>query len=157
MANQKEPIVKLSPVEQIGIVVKDMDQAIDYYSSTFGWGPFHVMDLEMKGATYRGKICDCRLKIGFYRADPIEIELIQVLEGETPHTEFLRERGEGLQHLRFSVDNLDEMLAKLAKQGIEPVFQHSYPEIGISFAYLDTDKIGGVMFELIEIKKVEKV
>ncbi len=97
------------------------------------------------------------MKIGFYRADPIEIELIQVLEGETPHTEFLRERGEGLQHLRFSVDNLDEMLAKLAKQGIEPVFQHSYPEVGISFAYLDTDKIGGVMFELIEIKKVEKV
>jgi hypothetical protein len=49
------------------------------------------------------------------------------------------------------------MLDKLAKQGIEPVFQHSYPEIGISFAYLDTDKIGGIMFELIEIKKVDKV
>ena len=157
MANQQEFLVQLPPVEQIGIVVKDMDQAIDYYSSTFGWGPFHVMDFEMKGATYRGQICDCRLKIGFYHADPVEIELIQVLEGDTPHTEFLRERGEGLQHLRFSVDNLDDMLAKLAKQGIKPVFQHSYPEIGISFAYLDTDKIGGVMFELIETKKVERV
>ncbi len=54
MANQQEPIVKLPPVEQIGIVVKDMDQAIDYYSSTFGWGPFHVMDLEMKGSHLPG-------------------------------------------------------------------------------------------------------
>ncbi|GAF80790.1 unnamed protein product [marine sediment metagenome] len=153
MAKKQEPRVKLPPVEQVGIVVKDMERAMEYYSSTFGWGPFQVMELEMKGATYRGQPCDCRLKLAFARSGPIEIELIQVLEGETPHTEFLREKGEGLQHLRFSVDDIDGTLAKLAKEGIEPVFQHSYPEIGISFAYLNTDKIGGVMIELIEIKK----
>lgn len=155
MVKQQEPVVKLPPVEQVGIVVKDIDSAMEYYSSTFGWGPFHLMQLPMKGAIYRGKPGDCTLKLAFARSGPIEIELIQVLEGETPHTEFLRERGEGLQHLRFSVENLDGTLAKLAKEGIEPVFQHSYPEIGISFAYLDTDKIGGVMIELIEIKKRE--
>jgi catechol 2,3-dioxygenase-like lactoylglutathione lyase family enzyme len=155
MAKQREPMVKLPPVEQVGIVVKDIDGAMEYYSSTFGWGPFHVMQLPMKGAIYRGKPGDCILKLAFTHSGPIEIELIQVLEGETPHTEFLRERGEGLQHLRFRVDDINDTLAELAKEGIEPVFQHSYPEIGISFAYLNTDKIGGVMIELIEMKKRE--
>lgn len=153
MSEQQEPRVKLPPVEQIGIVVKDMDRAIEYYTSTFGWGPFNVQELEMKGATYRGQQCDCRLKLAFAHSGPIEIELIQVVEGETPYTEFLREKGEGVQHLRFNVDDLDGVLAELAKDGIEPVFHHSYPEVGISFAYLNTDRIGGVMFELIEIKK----
>ena len=152
MAKQQEPRVKLPPVEQIGFVVKDIDKAIEFYSSVFGWGPFRVYESEMKGFTYRGQKGDCRLKTAFAKSGPIEIELIQVLEGETPHTEFLREKGEGLQHLRFHVDDIDAMLTELAKEGIEPVWHHRLPEFGIAFAYLNTDKIGGVTLELIEGK-----
>ena len=92
MAKQQEPRVKLPPVSQIGIVVKDMDKAIEYYSSTFGWGPFNVLDIELKEFTYKGEPGDCRLKVALARSGPVEIELIQVLEGETPHLEFLREK-----------------------------------------------------------------
>ncbi len=152
MDNQIIGKVKLPPVEQIGIVVKDMDQAIDYYSSIFGWGPFNVHVFELKGTIYRGEPCDCKLKLAFGRSGPIEIELIQVLEGETPHTEFLKQHGEGMQHLRFRVDDVKGLLKKLSKEGIEPVWHHSYPEFGVSFAYVDSGKIGGVMFELYEEK-----
>lgn len=143
--------VKLPPVEQIGIVVKDVDKAIEFYSSIFGWGPFHVREANMEGFTYRGKKGSCRLKIALAKSGPIEIELIQVLKGETPHTEFLRERGEGLQHLRFRVDDLDATLPELAKEGIYPVF-HQRVAPGVAFAYINSDKIGGVMFELFEYK-----
>lgn len=149
MAKQ-EPRVRLPPVDQIGIVVKDMDRAIEYYGANFGWGPFRVQEREIKGFTYRGKIGNCRLKMALARSGPIEIELIQVLEGETPHTEFLREKGEGVQHLRCCVDDLDKMLAELAKEGIEPVFHQSLPQFGVSWAYLNSDKVGGVMLELIQ-------
>ncbi len=84
--------IQLPPADQVGIVVKDMDQAIKYYTSVFGWGPFHVFEADMKGVTYRGKTVDCLLKIAMTRSGPIEIELIQVLEGETPHSEFLKNR-----------------------------------------------------------------
>lgn len=156
MSEQEEPRVKLPPVVQIGIVVEDVNKSIDYYTSTFGWGPFSVHDIEMKGATYRGKKCDCKLRIAFYRPGSVEIELIQPLEGDTLYNEFLREKGEGLQHLRFDVDDLQGTLAELAKDGIQPVFHHSFPEAGISFAYLDTDRVGGVMFELLESKPPPK-
>lgn len=145
---QKPSRVQLPPVEQLGFVVKDVDRAIEYYSSNFGWGPFRVQEYDLKGFTYRDKKGNCRLKVAFTTSGPIEIELIQVLDGETPHSEFLREKGEGLQHLRFQVDDLDGMLAELAKAGIRPVFHDRLPHAG--FAYINSDEIGGVMFELIE-------
>jgi len=154
MFKDKASGVKLPPVEQVGIVVEDVEKAVEYYGSTFGWGPFNVSEVELKGCIYRGQLSDCKLKMAFAQSGPVEIELIQVLEGETPHTEFLREKGEGLHHLRFRVDDLDAVLAKWAGEGIEPIWQHSMPEIGISWAYVNTDAIGGVMAELIEIKQV---
>ena len=154
---EKVPRMKLPPVEQIGMVVEDIERAIEYYSSVFGWGPFRVHEVEVKGFMYRGKAGDARMKLAFAKSGPIEIELIQVLEGETPHTEFLRERGEGVQHLRFSVDDVKGALAELAKEGIEPVFYQFLPEYGTAFAYIDSDQVGGVMFELFQRASVEGV
>jgi len=153
MADRKAPKVGLPPVDQIGIVVEDMDRAIEYYSSIFGWGPFKVTDFEMKEAEYKGKIVDCRMKLARARQENIEIELIQVVEGDTPYTDFLREKGEGLHHLGIRVDDLHVMLSELEKEGIRPVFHKYYPEINFGFAYLDTDRIGGVMLELIQKRK----
>jgi len=138
MFKEKASWVKLPPFEQLGIVVRDIDKAVEYYEATFGWGPFSISEISLEGCLYRGKPTDVRL----------------VLEGESIHSEFLREKGEGLQHIRFTVDNLDDILAEWAKAGIEPVWQHSMPQIGISWAYVNTDAIGGVMAELIEIKQV---
>jgi methylmalonyl-CoA/ethylmalonyl-CoA epimerase len=154
MSEGKKKSITLPPVEQVGIVVRDMDKSIEFYSTVFGLGPFQEMEYRLEGVLYRGKPSDCKMKLAMAQSGSIEIELIQVLEGETPHTEFLREKGEGLHHLRFSVDDLDGKLAEYAEQGIEPVWQHSMPEIGFSWAYLNTDTTSGVMIELVEIKEV---
>ena len=152
MTERKSPRVNLPPVEQIGIVVHDMDRAIDFYTSVFGWGPFQIQDFGEMEYDFRGQPVKATVKAAFAKSGPLEIELIQILEGETPHTEFLREKGEGLHHLRFRVDDLDGVLAELAKDGIKPVWGKKMPEFGISFAYLDTAQAGGVMVELIEDK-----
>ena len=152
MAEQKRGGVSLPPVDQIGIVVEDIDRAVEYYTNVFGWGPFQVRETEMEGFTYKGKAGSCRQKNAFAKSGPIEIELIQALEGETPHTEFFGKKGEGAEHLRFRVEDLDSTLAELAKEGIRPIYQKRFPDRGIAFAYLDSDKVGGVIFELIEIK-----
>ena len=92
------------------------------------------------------------MKLAFAKSGPIEIELIQVLEGETPHTEFLPEKGEGLHQLRFQVDDMDGTLAEPAKDAIRSVLYYSIPQAGMRFVYVDSDKTGGVMFEFPEIK-----
>lgn len=153
MAEESAPRIILPPIEQIGIVVKDMARAIEFYERAFGWGPFQVMESRMRGVIFRGKPTDCRIKMATCRSGNIEIELLQILEGQTPHTEFLQEKGEGIHHLRFRVDDMAGTLARFAREGIEPVWHQSLPRYGVSFAYLDTTRIGGTMIELIEIKE----
>jgi 4-hydroxyphenylpyruvate dioxygenase-like putative hemolysin len=145
----------LPPVEQIGIVVRDADLAAKFFTSTFGWGPFKISEVEMKGFTYDGRTGDCRLKMAFARCGDIEIELIEVLEGETPHSDFLRCHGEGMQHLRFRVDDCDAMTAALAREGVDPLFHQRFPGIA-AFAYMKTDKTSGLMVELFEMKESKK-
>lgn len=153
MAKQQRPRVKLPPVEQIGIVVKDIEKTADYYTSTFGIGPFQIQDIALDDVMLYGRSVKTKFKIAFAHSGQVEIELIQPVEGDNPYIEFLSSRGEGLQHLRFRVDDLDGMLAELAEEGIEPTFYHRFSDFGIAFAYLNTDKIGGVVFELIEVKE----
>ena len=170
MAEQQEPRVKLGPVSHVGIVVKDLDKAVEYYSSVFGLGPFATDVYELKGFSYRGQPADARVRAAIAYSGPVFIELVEVLEGETPHTEFLREKGEGVQHVAFSVEDLDGALAELAKEGIEPIMRYSLTveapadpnsdELGgarkqllvVNEAYLDSDRIGGAVIQLMEVK-----
>lgn len=149
--SKQEPLVQLPAVEQVGIIVKDLDKAIEYYTSVFGIGPFRVRETRRK-FLYKGKPAECCLKIAIAMSGPIEIELIQVIEGESPHADFLREKGEGMQHLRFGVRDFDSVLARLSKAGIKPIFSNVKSEPGTRFAYVDSDMVGGVVFEFIERK-----
>ncbi len=152
---QNKPTAKLPPVGQIGMVVKDVDKMVEFYTAC-GLGPFRVVEVDIKGFVYKGKKGDCRLRVGVMDGPPISIEMIQVLKGETPHSDFLREKGEGVQHLGFHVDDLESVLAQFAGQGIRPVFRGGVPDKS-DFAYLDTDKIGGLVFEVSQLSRNYKV
>jgi 4-hydroxyphenylpyruvate dioxygenase-like putative hemolysin len=174
MAGEQKPRVKLGPVHHVGIVVKDVDQAVQYYSSVFGLGPFKTQVYEMDertNFTYRGQPAHARVKAAFAQSGPVAIELVEVLEGKTPHTEFLTDKGEGVQHVAFQVDNLIETLADLAKDGIEPILRYSMtieqPTLSksnkageaktelfeVNEVYLNSDRIGGTVIQLIEVKR----
>jgi 4-hydroxyphenylpyruvate dioxygenase-like putative hemolysin len=139
--------VKLPPPDQICIVVKDIDQAVEYYSSIFGWGPFYIAELPTRSGTFQGKSSQYKLKLAFAQIGAIEIELIQVLEGETAHSKFLDEKGEGVHHMRFLVDDLNGILSELAKEGIQPIWRRD------NMVLLNSDRIGGIMFELVQIAR----
>ncbi len=149
MSEQKEPLVKLTKLDQVGIVVKDLDKAMDFYSSTFGLGPFRAIEFGMD-IDYKGKEWSIKQRSAHFQCGQVELELVNVLQGETPHTDFLAAKGEGVQHLRFEVDDLESTLAGLAKGGIRPVWTKSTSHV--DFAYVSSDAVGGVMFELIQWK-----
>lgn len=144
--------VKLPPVGEVGLIVRDIDEAISHYASC-GLGPFRITELDMKGFTYKGKKGDCRMKLAFLDGPPISIELVQVLEGDaTPFSEFLDKNGEGVQHLGFFTNNLKGLLAEFSKEGIEPALSGRVPNVAdFVFLYADPAKADGLMFELIQI------
>ena len=140
---------------QLGVVVKDLDRAIDYYSKTFGLGPFRSFEFVPAKHWVKGVPAPIRLNIGKCEWGALEFEMIQVLEGETAHKQFLEEKGEGMQHLGFVVDNYDEWIDYFENQGINVLMNaetYVEGEGHIRAAYMETDRVGGILFELMEVK-----
>ena len=152
---EKRSEMVLPPPTQIGVVVKDLKAAIDYYSGTYGLGPFEVFEFAPAKHWVDGKPSPIRLNIANCQWGPLELELLEWVEGDVPHKWFLEEKGEGIQHLAFVVDNYDEWLDYLNGRGIE-VLCNVEIDLGkgnLRAAYMKSDHVGGVIFELQENPK----
>lgn len=89
-----------------------------HYESTFGIGPFvGPIVVPMNKAVFMDRIVNTKIKTAFAKSGEVQIELIQPLDGDNPYTEFLARRGEGIHHLGFKVDDIDQAKAEFAKKG----------------------------------------
>jgi methylmalonyl-CoA/ethylmalonyl-CoA epimerase len=134
----------------VGMVVKDMNKAIERFSA-LGIGPFKPRILPADAQeTYRGKpfIPTKRVAIQITQIGNMELELIQPIDGASPHQEFLDQKGEGIQHLGFWVDNLDDSVKNLTKEGSSILLTSQFKGGG-GVAYLDLDA-AGLIVELVQ-------
>ena len=142
----------LGPIDQVAYVVADLDRALPRYVALYG--PFEVGTSPLRDCTIRGRSADCVLKLAVNRSGPVEIELIEVIEGETPHSEHLAAHGEGLHHVRFRVDDLDATLPGLEAAGYTTVFHKRFGPT-VAFAYLETpEELGSSLIELLQMPEV---
>ena len=137
-------------VDQIGLIVRDVDKAAEYYES-LGLGTFQSQTgIVLTERRVRGElVTDIKNKVKVGQIGPIEIELVQPVEGKSIQMEFLETRGEGINHLGFFVEDLDREVARLVEQGLEPVMTLRF-QGGGGVAYMDTGDVGGVLLELIQ-------
>lgn len=149
MVNDKDSIMRPSSLCQIGIVVKNIDETVDYYTRAFGFGPYEIKYVDYTDATYYGEKAGYRGKRAFFHLGNIEIELIELVDGRTIHEDFLKQHGEGLHHIGFEVQDLTGAKDNAAKAGFKVTQGFQRPD-GSGFAYLDSDKTGGVIMELIQ-------
>jgi len=140
--------LNLPDVSQVGIVVRDMDKAIEYYEKVLGLGPFIRPQISYTEKFYYGKPVHSLWIMGFCSLGLVELELVQPITGPTVYHDFLKEKGEGIHHLGFDLKDIDEKLFLCKKMGIQVI--QSGCSSTARFAYLDTMKIGGVVFELIQ-------
>jgi methylmalonyl-CoA/ethylmalonyl-CoA epimerase len=154
MAEQAKQMV-LPPPAQVGVVVRNLNEAIEYYSKMFGLGPFQTIEFAPAQHWVKGKPTPIRLKIGMCSWGSIQLELIEPVEGDAPHKWFLEGKGEGLQHLGFIVDNYDQWLDYLRENHIHVLMNAETDVEGMGHvraAYMQSDRTGGVLFELIEVR-----
>jgi len=139
-----------SKVNQIGVVVRDLDKAIEYYES-FGIGPFKPISVNVIERKVRDVPNDeWKFRISVADMGPVQFELVQPVAGETPHKEFLDKNGEGINHLGFFVDDFEKEYANLVEKGFEVIYSARFSPSG-GAAYFDTKKVGGVLFEIIQL------
>ena len=160
-----EPLVKLGPLSHVGIVVEDADRAAAWYERVFGLGPFsteiYVLD-ESTGFRFRGKPAKARMKAAIAYTGKVFVELVEVLEGESPHTEFLKDHGEGIQHIAFSVEDIRQVVADLAAEGLEPILEYRFSteqrgrRFQVEEVYLSSaDHVSGTTIQLMEITRLD--
>ena len=146
-------LMALPPVSQLGVLVNDVDRAVNYYSSLFGLGPFTVYEFSPEKVWLWEKSSHIRVKQGKAMWGEIELELIQPLEGESIYNEFLRDHGEGIQHLGFNVVNYDEMFHRFEEAHFTPLLRvESYVDTykgDLRCCSFDTRRVGGIVFEII--------
>ncbi len=144
--------LKLQPIDQIGIVVRDMDQAVAHYAR-LGLGPWTVYESSPDKYWLRGKPATMRLRQGKAMLGGIEMELIQPLAGESPFHEFLAAQGEGLHHLAYHTDDFEGQVRRFEAAGFEKLllveaYVPTYKGI-VKACHFDTRAVGGVIFEVV--------
>ncbi len=138
MTNETTGKSAFSRLTHIGMVVRDMDKAVERFTA-LGIGPFNLRVLPPEAVeTYRGEpfYPAQRVVIQMTRIGGVELELIQPVNGPSPHMEFLEAKGEGIHHLGFAVDDLDKEVGFLTGKG-STVLLTSELQNGRSLAYLD--------------------
>ena len=142
-------------VVQIGVIVKDLEAATTFYEA-LGLGPFKtgpgaapIVEREVYGKAAP----DVKNRIATARLGEVELELVQPVSGASLQREFLERHGEGVNHLGFVVENLEGEVSKLVAKGFRIVFRGKVLGGG-AFVYVDTDRVGGVIFELMQLSDV---
>ena len=158
------PVVQLGPISHVGIVVEDAEKAAAFWERVFGIGPFSIDIYELNESTnfkFKGEPAEARMKAAIAYSGKVFIELVEVMEGESPHTEFMREHGEGLQHVAFSVRDIRKVVADLEPEGMKPILDYQFEvEQGgqrflVQEVYLNSaEYIGGATIQLIEFTPI---
>jgi methylmalonyl-CoA epimerase len=115
-----------------------MDESLKLYSETLGLKVAGVETIEEQ------KVRSAMIPIGESR-----IELMESTDPEGPVGKFISKRGEGIHHISLEVDDIEKMLAKLNKAGIELIDKK--PRVGADgkkIAFVHPKSMHGVLLEL---------
>lgn len=111
---------RIASIDQVAVVVRDLDAAMERYWTEHGIGPWDVYTYgphRMPTMTYRGEERPYVMRLALAQVGPTQYELIETVEGPNIYEEHLREKGEGLHHVGYHVDDIDDAIAAMAGRG----------------------------------------
>jgi methylmalonyl-CoA/ethylmalonyl-CoA epimerase len=156
MAKINPAKIKITPLHQVGLIVKDVDETVKNYWNIFGIGPhvIHTID-PIPGyiMTYRGKPAKYKFKASFCQVGPVELEFLQSLAGPTIYSDYLVQHGEGANHLQYllgSVEEIDKHVKIMARNGF-PVLMGGHFESIVGYAYFDTVSTLKTIWETVKL------
>lgn len=134
--------MKPSHIEHIGIAVKDLKKAIELYENIFGLKCYSVEEVKEQ-----------KVKTAFFMIGQTKIELLESTDNEGPISKFIEKRGEGVHHIAFAVDNIEEKLSNLEKQDIQLIDKTPRKGAeGLHIAFIHPKSTMGVLTEICEDK-----
>lgn len=134
--------MKPSHIEHIGIAVKNLDESIKFYEEILGLKCYNIEEVK-----------DQKVKTAFLKIGDTKIELLESTDPEGPIGKFIEKKGEGIHHMAFAVDNIEESLKFAEEKGVRLIDKTSRKGAeGLSIGFLHPKSTNGVLTELCEDK-----
>ena len=93
-------------IEHIGIAVRDLESAERIFEDILG-----------KPAFKRESVPSESVNVSFFQTGESKVELLQSTSADGPTAKHIEKRGEGLHHLAFAVDDLNDEIQRLKSLG----------------------------------------
>ncbi|MCK8603091.1 methylmalonyl-CoA epimerase [Desulfoferrobacter suflitae] len=130
--------MKVLKVDHIGIAVKSIDETKKLYHDLLG--------LDHAG---NETVQEQKVTTAFFPVGDTEVELLESTSEDGPIAKYLEKRGEGVQHIAFRVENIEEALAELKEKGIKLIDEKPRRGAGgAKIAFLHPKSTYGVLVEL---------
>jgi methylmalonyl-CoA/ethylmalonyl-CoA epimerase len=135
----------IKKISHIAIVVPDLDQALNFWVDSLGLPLAHVEHVADQG-----------VDVAFLPSGDSEVELLEPLDPSSGVARYMANRGPGMHHICFEVDNIDVILERLKETGVPLINEE--PTIGTGgkkIAFIHPRGTGGVLIELYELTEEE--
>lgn len=132
--------MKATHIEHLGIAVANLEESIKYYEEILGFKCYSVEEVKEQ-----------KVKTAFFKVGQTKIELLESTSPEGPIGKFIEKKGQGIHHIAFAVDGLQESLNEVKEKGIKLIDEtpRSGAE-GLNIAFLHPKSTHGVLTELCE-------
>ena len=128
----------MNKIEHLGIAVKDLKTSNILFEKLLGAPHYKIEDVLSEG-----------VKTSFFKVGPNKIELLEATNEDSPIAKFLEKKGEGIHHIAFDVENIEEEIKRLKAEGF--VVLNDTPKKGADnklVAFLHPKTTNGVLIEL---------
>lgn len=130
--------MNISHIEHIGIAVLNLEEAIAYYQNILGLECYAIEEVK-----------DQKVKTAFFKVGDTKIELLESTDPEGPIGKFIEKKGQGVHHIAFAVDQVDESLQDAESKGIQLIDKTGRKGAeGLTIGFLHPKSTLGVLTEL---------
>jgi len=106
----------LKKINHIAIAVNNIEEARKFYQNVLG---LRLSDVELVPAQ--------KTRAGFFKIGEMNIELVQPSEPDSPLIKFLKNKGQGIHHICFKVDDVEAEVKAFLEKGATMVDQKRRP------------------------------
>ena len=131
-------IIMIKKIEHLGIAVKNIEASTKMYETLLGKPAYKSEKVESEGVNTL-----------FFELGESKIELLEATNTDSPIAKFIEKKGEGIHHIAYDVDNIEDEIKRLQEEGFELI--HQKPKDGADqkkIAFLHPKSTGGVLVEL---------
>lgn len=133
-------MARITKINHVAIAVPEIDASLTFWRDALGLTVDHMEDVPSQKST-----------VVFIPVGESEVELVKPTSDDTGVAKFIAEKGGGMHHLCFEVDDIEGMLVDLKSKGVRLINESALELPGRKMAFVHPKSTGGVLVELYQL------